>query len=434
MTAGSGEKVSSPPMGRDFRALWFGQSISSVGDQVSAFVLPTIAVLTLHASSVQIGALNAVATVAYPCLGLFAGVLMDRIRRRRAMVVIDAARLLIFGSLPVAAALGGLSLAHLFVVAALAGVCTVLFDVAYQSHLPSVLRGEGLARGNARLEMSGAVARFAGPPLGGLLLQGLGVVGALAANAISFLASIIGVLRIRTPETVPAVPAVRVGVRAQIAEGARFLWSHPLLRPLTVSAALRNFGMNAARAVFIVFIYRALHLSPGVAGVMFTSGALAAFVGAVFCQRLVTRLGAGRTLLLTAAEGLVWLLAPLTLLGGSVPILMALMFLSSLWLPIWNACVTTIRQAVTPAELLGRVHATARTINLSTIPVGAFAGGLLAQAFANAFGTRLGLALALSACAAVATASLTQLTRPEIRRLTTFPGTSDDRQQDEEEE
>jgi len=266
----------------------------------------------------------------------------------------------------VAAALGGLSLAHLFVVAALAGICTVLFDVAYQSHLPSVLRGEGLARGNARLEMSGAVARFAGPPLGGLLLQGLGVVGALTANAVSFLASIIGVLRIRTPESVPATPAVQAGVRAQIAEGARFLWSHPLLRPLTVSAALRNFGMNAARAVLIVFVYRALQLSPGVAGAMFTAGAVAAFVGAAFCQRLVARLGAGRTLLVTAAEGLVWLLAPLTLLGdgASVPILMVIMFLSSLWLPIWNACVTTIRQAVTPTELFGRVHATARTINL----------------------------------------------------------------------
>ncbi|WBQ05701.1 MFS transporter [Kribbella sp. CA-293567] len=163
-------------MHRDFRALWFGQSVSSVGDQVSAFVLPTIAVLTLHASSVQVGALSAVGTVAYPCLGLFAGVLMDRVRRRRAMIVIDAARLFIYGSLPVAAALGALSLAHLFVVAALAGVCTVLFDVAYQSHLPSVLRGDSLAQGNTRLEMSGAVARFAGPPLGGVLLQGLGVV------------------------------------------------------------------------------------------------------------------------------------------------------------------------------------------------------------------------------------------------------------------
>ncbi|MDX6260003.1 MAG: hypothetical protein QOH84_1691 [Kribbellaceae bacterium] len=420
MTAGSAD-LSASPTDRDFRALWFGQSISAVGDQVSFFVLPTIAVLTLHASSVQIGALNAVGTIAYPCLGLFAGVLMDRIRRRRAMVVIDAARLVVFGSLPVAAALGGLSLVQLFIVAGLAGICTVLFDVAYQSHLPSVLRADNLAQGNARLEMSAAVARFAGPPLGGVLLQGLGLVGALTANAVSFLASIIGVLRIRTPEPRAVVVPDRGGIRAQIAEGARFLWGHPLLRPLTVSAALRNLGMNAARAVLIVFVYRALGLSPGVAGLMFTAGAVAAFIGAAGCQRLVTRVGAGRALLLTAAEGLVWLLAPLSLLGGSVPILMAIMFLSSIWLPIWNACVTTIRQAVTPPELLGRVHATARTINLSTIPVGAFAGGLLAQGFAGAFGTRLGLALALSACAAVATASLSQLARPEIRRLTAFP-------------
>lgn len=405
---------------RDFRSLWFGQSVSFIGDYVSLFVLPTVAVLELRASSFQVGALTAIATIAYPTLGLFVGVVMDRVRRRPTMIIADAIRLVVFVSLPVAAALGVLSLTQLFIVAGIAGACTVLFDVAYRSYLPTLLHDAELAKGNARLEMSNAIAKFAGPSLGGGLLQAFGPVGALSANALSFLASIAGMLLIRTREPRPESNTPGTRVCAEIGEGARFLWRHPLLRPLTVSASLRNLGMNAKNTVLLLYLYQGLHVSSGIAGAVFTVGAVAAIVGAVSCSQIIRRLGVGSTLLLTSVEGFIWLLVPLTLIWSPLSILMVIMFGSSLWVPVWNATIITIRQNVTDSCLLGRVNATARTINLSTIPIGALAGGLVAQLFGG-FGTRGGLVIALCVCTTVATLSVTQLANPKIRLLSSFP-------------
>jgi MFS family permease len=407
---------------RDFRWLWAGQSISLVGDQVSAFVLPTVAVVDLHASNAQVGALGALATAAYPVLGLFVGVLMDRVRRRPAMIVADLVRCAAFASLPVAAALDALSLGQLYAVATVAGVFSVLFDVAYQSYLPSLLDGEPLARGNARLEMSSSVSRLSGPVLGGALLQGLATAGALAANALSFLASVAGVALVRAPEPARNVHSSGTGVWRPIAEGVRFLWRHPLLRPLTLAAGLRNLGMSAVRTVLLLFLYRALALSPGVAGAVLTAGAGAAVAGAMLSTWLTRRLGVGRTLLLTGCEGVAWLAVPLALLLPPVATVVTVMVVSSLWLPVWNAVVTTLRQQVTEPRLLGRVHATARTINLSTLPLGALGGGALAQLLAGAYGDRRGLTLALTLSAGVATLSVPTLLAGKIRRIRRYPG------------
>lgn len=411
---------------RDFRSLWAGQSVSQLGDQVSAFTLPTIAVLVLGASSGEVGLLNAVAAIGYPSLGLFAGVLVDRLRRRPVMIAMDTARLLLFGSLPVFAAAHMLSMTQLFVVAALASGCRVMFDVAYQAYLPAVLDDARLSRGNARLEASRTVAQLGGPTIGGVLLQVAGAAGALCVNALSFLASIAGLIAIRGREQPPRREPGKRNIRAEIREGAGFLWHHPLLRSLTIAAATRNFGIAANRTVLIIFMYRVLYLSAGVAGAVFAVGAVAAIAGAVGCNWLLRRFGVGHTLLMTSAEGLVWLLAPVMLAGGALPVLMLIMFLSSVWLPVWNVTVTSLRQSLTENRLLGRVHATARSLNTAAVPAGAIAGGVLGQVFATAFGTRAGLTLAVTVCGIAAAMSLPQLARRQVRQVTSIeaPGPS----------
>lgn len=282
--------------------------------------------------------------------------------------------------------------------------------------------GEPLARGNARLEMSSSVSRLSGPALGGALLQGLATVGALAANALSFLASVAGVALVRTPEPARNAHSGNAGVWRPIAEGVRFLWRHPLLRPLTLAAGLRNLGMSAVRSVLLLFMYRALALSPRVAGAVLTAGAVAAVAGALLSTWLTRRLGVGRTLLLTGCQGVAWLAVPLALLLPPVATVVTVMVVSSLWLPVWNAVVTTLRQQVTEPRLLGRVHATARTINLSTLPLGALGGGALAQLLAGAYGERRGLTLALALSAGVAALSVPTLLAGKVRRIRRYPG------------
>ncbi|GAB3829008.1 MFS transporter [Kribbella italica] len=408
----------------DFGRLWFGESVSLLGDQVASLALPTAAVLLLGASATEVGALTAVGTLAYPLLGLFAGALMDRVRRRPVMILANVVRMGCFAVLAVCAATGSVTMPLLYAVAAAVGVATIFFDIAYQTYLPSLLAGEKLAQGNVRLELSSSLSRLAGPSLGGLLLQYGGLAIGFGVNAASFAASMLGVTAIRTPEPAPNRGDHRTSLLADILDGVRLMWRHPVLRPLTVSAALRNLGINAHRTVLIVFLYRSLDLSAGAVGLVFTVGAAGALTGAAFTSWLRTRLGVGRTLLLTGLEGLVWLLTPLSLIGGAPAWVLGLMFVSSLWLPVWNATVTTLRQQITPAAYLGRVQATARTINLSTIPIGAVLGGVVADSLSG-LGDRTGPVLALTLCGGVAALSLVQLGSRRIRSITTLPDRPD---------
>jgi len=409
---------------QDFRRMWLGQSISLIGDQVSLFALPSLAILTLHATGPQVGVLHAMGTIAFPVLGLFVGAFMDRVRCRPFMILADLTRLALFGALAVLALTDRLDLWHLYVVAALASVCTVVFDVGYQTHLPRLVGRDLLAQGNARLEMSASVARAGGPALGGAVVQLLGPALAVAANAVSFLASAAGLLAVRAPEATVADPAPAPW-RRQILDGVRHIWRTPVLRSLSAAAALRNFSMAMVDTVLLLFLYRALDLSPAMASLVLTAGALAAVLGAAVSRALVERAGVGPVLLATVTEGVVWAAAPLALVTGSSAVVVGVAFVSALWLPVWNISVTTLRQLITPPHLLGRVHATARTLNLCTIPIGSVAGGLLAGWTTAHWGERAGPGAALAVAGLLTTAGLPFLLREEIRRLRRLPRTEE---------
>ncbi|GAB3012804.1 MFS transporter [Streptomyces pseudoechinosporeus] len=408
--------VDEPTERQDFRRMWLGQSISLIGDQISLFALPSLAILVLHASGPQVGVLHAMATIAFPVLGLFAGAFMDRVRCRPYMIAADLVRLLLFAAVAVLASTGLLDLWLLYGVAALAGVCTVMFDVGYQTHLPRLVGRDLLSLGNARLEMSASVARAGGPALAGALIQFLGPALAVAANAASFLASAAGLLAVRKPESVVPDPTAEPW-RRQILQGARHLWRTPVLRWLSAAAALRNFSMAMVDTVLLLFLYRALDLGPASAATVLTAGALAAVLGAAVSRVLVERVGAGPVLLATVTEGIVWAAAPLALVTGSSLVVIGVAFVSALWLPVWNVTVSTLRQLITPPHLLGRVHAAARTVNLCTIPLGSVAGGLLASWASAHWGERGGLSAALALAGLFTATGVPFLLRKEIRRL-----------------
>jgi len=355
---------------------------------------------------------------AYPLAGLLAGVFIDRVRRRPVMVVADGSRLLAFGTIPVAAAIAHVTLTQLYLVAGIAAVFAVLFDVANQAHLATLVPARDLPAGNAGLELSRSIAQMAGPVCGGLLVQLAGAVGAIAVNATSFLASVAGVVRIRAEEPVPVPNVQGLTIGQQLAQGWSTVFGSPLLRPMVIAAAIRNLGMVMVKTILLLYMYRALHLSAGEAGTILGIGATAAVVGATCATRFGARCGPGRTLVISSgAEGLLWTLAPLSLLAMPTVVLVLVAAVASPWLPIWNANVLGIRQQVTPIGLQARVHATARTINWSTLPLGALLAGVLATACAQGLGDRAGLALALTTSAAVAAGSSLAILSTSVRRL-----------------
>ncbi|TMD65414.1 MAG: MFS transporter [Chloroflexi bacterium] len=285
----------------DFLKLWSGQTISVIGGEITALALPTLAIFRFHTSALVVGLLIGSQRIAFPILSLFAGVLVDRVRRRPVMILADAGRAIALASIPLAFALNVLSLAQLFVVGLAMGIGNVLFDIAYLAYLPSLVGQADIVEGNNKLTSSFSIAMLAGPGLGGVLVQLIGAAQAIGANAISYLVSVLTLAWIREPEPLPREVSARTGVFAEIAQGIRLVVHHPLLRSLLAMVTVDSFGFQLALPVFLIFFYRRLHLTPAQAGLIFASLGVGALVGSVIAARVVAVLGLGRAMALGIA-------------------------------------------------------------------------------------------------------------------------------------
>ncbi len=368
---------------RDFRLLWAGETISELGSGVSVLAIPLVAVRSLHAGTFEVGALTAVGSAAYLLVSLPAGALVDRMRRRRVMIAMDAGRFVALGSIPAAAALGALGLGQLYAVTFLAGVLTVFFGVAYQAYLPTLIGRDDLAEGNSKLTGSSQLASIVAPGLAGWLVQAFGGAYAITADAVSFLVSLTALGAIRTTEErrprrlEQARSAVRA-LRGDIIEGARFLVRHRILRTITGVTALFNFWFYAAMAINVVFLVRTLHQPPGVVGLLFAANGAGGVLGAVTASRTTGWLGLARGTI--AGLGVCAIGSLLRALAGEGPGLVTFAvgsFLVGLGVIVFNINQVTYRQRACPDHLLGRVIASMRFAVWGVFPLGALAGGAL---------------------------------------------------------
>ncbi|HUZ01989.1 MAG TPA: MFS transporter [Thermomicrobiaceae bacterium] len=367
----------------DFLKLWTGQTVSLLGSQITLLALPLIAVLTLHAGPTQMGLLTAAQLAPYLLVGLFAGVWVDRIRRRPLLIVADVLRAVLLLTIAGAAVLHSLTMVWLYLLAFLFGILTVFFEVAYQSFLPSLVRREHLVEGNAKLEVSHSVAQIAGPSLGGALVSLITAPLAVLADAASFLVSAASLFAIRTPEPRPAPATERRGVRREIGEGLHVVLGNPLLRSIAGCASTGNLFGTIIVAIFVLYATRNLGIAPGLLGLIFAAGNVGVLVGALLAARVPRRLGVGPTIvvgLLVTDAGL--LLIPLA--GGPralvVSMLIAAQFLSGFGSPLYNVNQVSLRQTITPDRLQGRMNATMRFLVWGMMPVGSLLGGVLGSA------------------------------------------------------
>ncbi len=368
----------------DFVKLWSAQTISQLGTQVTFLALPLAAILVLDATPFELGLLSSLEFAPFLLLGLPAGVWVDRMRRRPIMIVGDLGRALALGSIPVAHWAGALTMGQLYVVAFATGVCTVFFDVSYQSYLPTLVERDRLAEGNAKLEISRSGAQLAGPGLAGGLVQLLSAPAALLADAVSYLGSAFFVAWIRGRER-PAARRdggeQRQGMRREIAEGLRYVLGHPLLRPIAACTSISNLFGSMAFAILILFATRELGLSAGAIGIAFALGNIGSLVGAVVAERVAKPVGVGKAIIGSSLIfGLAGLLIPLATRQSAMPLLVAAGFLGGLGGVVYNVNQVSLRQSITPDRVLGRMNATMRFIVWGTMPIGALVGGALGAA------------------------------------------------------
>jgi MFS family permease len=362
---------------RDFRQLWAAETVSQVGTQVTQLALPVVAVSVLAATPLQMGFLTALETLAFLVVGLPAGAWVDRWRRKRVLVAGDLARAVALASVPVAWALGGLSLGQLFAVAAVTGTATVFFDVAYQSYLPALVDRQQIVDGNGKLETSRAVASVAGPGVTGVLLRLVSAPLLIVVDAVSFLLSAAFIGLIRTPDVVPD-RAARRPLRQEIAEGLSFVVRHPLLRRIVACTGISNLFSAITTALLVLFALRTLGLPQSTLGLVLSAGALGGLAGAVSGAPFARRVGEGRAIPLSVLVIVPFgVLTPLAVLGAP-GVLLALSTFGFGWGSVaYNITQVSFRQRLCPPALLGRMNASVRFLVFGTMPLGGLLGGVL---------------------------------------------------------
>lgn len=400
----------------NFARLWTAHTVSAVGSQVSALALPLIAILTLHATAWEIGILRAIAGAPVLVLGLLVGVWVDRMRRRPILVAADLGRAALLGLIPVAALAGWLRIELMYAVALAVGILKEFFDVGAQSYLPSLVTREQLVEGNSRLLGSTAAASSVGPAIGGWLVQIVSPPLALVADALSFLASAMLLARIRAHEPVSPPPGKR-RLRAEIREGLVLVWQDSTLRAVTGAATVGAFAGSMQSTLLVLYAIETLHLTPEVVGLVLSAGGAAALLGAVAATPLTGRIGPGPALILAQlmmAVGTVVLAMASALPPAAAPIAAAGQALFSASMTLLAINQQSLRQAVTPDRLQGRVNASRRVLVFGVQPVGALVAGAL--------GSQIGTTATLFASAGVGVVAFGLALLSPLRLMRKTPG------------
>ncbi|MFI9275746.1 MFS transporter [Kitasatospora sp. NPDC052896] len=378
------------PVSRDFTLLWSGKAISDAGSAVTQFALPLVGVIYLHASPLQAGLLTSCSSVASALLAIPAGAALDAMKKRPVMVASDLARMVLLGSLPLAQALGQLTLVQLYVVAVLCGLFTMLFNVSSQAHLPALISSDQLLRANSQLGSTSWIANIGGPMFGGVLVAALGAARAILLDVGSFLASVVTVCLLKTPEPETERRKAR-NFRNEISAGISFLLKHRQLRRLTLSNAFTSWSLMFLTPLEVIFLIRELGATAEQWGLINGLACVGGLVG-VSCIGWLSRYmgtgqrlwwfglsrGWGMAIVVFAQRGLVGLAA--ACIGWFI-----LLFSAS----IYNTTQQTLRQQICPANMRARVH----TAVLSLTGAGKVLAPLLGGIAAETFGLRAALAI-----------------------------------------
>jgi MFS family permease len=400
----------------DFMKLWIGQSISEFGTAVSQLAIPLVAVLVLNASAFEVASLGTVQFLPFILFTLPAGVWVDRVSRRMVLIVGDVGRALLLASIPAAYLLDALTLGQLYVVGFLVGVLTVFFDVAYQSYLPSLVDREHLVEGNSKLQVTVSGSQIAGPGVAGALVSAITAPYAIVLDALSFLVSGGFTVAIRKREALPSPlhDGTKPRLRSELWAGLRYVLWHRYLLPQAISTGTSNFFSNVVFSIFVVYAVRSLHLSAGLIGVVFMGGGIGWLLGSVFANRLGSGLGVGRTTILgIAMTGPSALLVALAPKGFPMPFLVASTIVGGFGAVVYNIQQVSLRQAITPERMQGRMNAVMRFLVWGTIPLGSLTGGALAST--------VGLRATLFVAAVGGFTAILPIVLSQIRTLQTFP-------------
>lgn len=381
---------------REYMLLWSAQVVSNLGSYAAGIIYPLL-VLAITGSPAIVGMVSALRILPYLVLSLPVGALIDRWNRRRVMLVCDVGRALAVGSLPLAMALGCLTMPQVYAVAVIEGTLMVFFNIAETAALPRVVAPAQLPQAAAQNQVGFAGAAIAGPALGTWLFATLGRGLPFAVNALGFAVSALTLWRLRTRFD-PAPNTGRRDLKAEIGEGLRWLWRERIVRDMALITGVSNF-VQAALPLLLIVLAKARGASEAEIGLIFSLAGVGGMFGALAGGWARRRFSFGQVIIGTLAVQA--LLLPLFGWPAGALVLGVVYGLMQFFGPIYNVVQFSHRLAMIPDGLQGRVNSSFRLIAFILNPVGAALCGLLVEragmAWAVAFFAVVQLGLALAA-------------------------------------
>lgn len=359
----------------DFWKFWLGQTVSNLGSSITLFAMPLL-VYHLTGSAVSLALTTTFAFVPYVLFGLALGAWVDRVDRRRLMIAVGIAQALVVASVPLLYGLGLLQLWWIYAVVFVGGTLQIAFQAAEFAAIPSLVPRDNLVTANGRIQASYSAAKIIGPLLGGLLLTLIPVEDLLYIDALSFGLSAIMLAWIAIGFNQTGKPRGR-HIMADIREGLAYVWGHPVLRNISLMMALMNFVFATVLAQVVLFVSQRYGAGEAQVGLFFSAGGAGVVVLSLAAGALRRRFGFSKVALgAQMLSGLALLVLALTPIYWIGLILWALQ--SGLGI-LFNINTGSLRQAIVPSEMLGRVVSVAMVLGLSAVPLGALIGGLLIE-------------------------------------------------------
>ncbi len=353
--------------------LWSGQVVSNIGTQISQLAFPLL-ILALTGSAAQAGFAGALRALPYLFFSLPAGALIDRWDRKRTMIICDAGRAISLASIPVAYALGDLTIVQLYLVSTIEGTLFVFFNIAEAACLPRVVPKEQLPAATAQNMATDGITTLIGPPLGGALYAA-GKFLPFIADSLSYAVSVVSLLFIKVKFQKERATAPRK-LWIEIHEGLSWFWHHPLIRFIAILTGGWNL-VTAGLTLIIIVLAQQLHASSFTIGLIFSIGGIGAVLGSVVATSIQKRFSFSQVIIgttwITALIFPFYTIAPTPFFLGTFT---AVIFIVG---PIYNVVQFSYRSAVIPDELQGRVNSVFRLVAFGGQPLGLALTGLLIQ-------------------------------------------------------
>jgi MFS family permease len=368
------------PLTRDFKRFWTGQTISQLGSSFTQFATPLLVFKLTH-SAVNLGIATAANFVPYLLFGLIIGAWVDRLDRKRMMILVDLGRAAVIGAIPIIAALGQLHVWEVYGVGFVSSVLTIFFESGEFAAIPSLVGTDDLVAANGKIQASYSAGAVLGPLLAGLLLTVVAVQTLFLVDSASFVISAVALVMVRGSFNPSASTPERRSIRHDVAEGLRYVLGHPVLRNISAMMALFNFVGVTTGTQLVLFAKQRLSASDAEVGILFSAGSIGVVVLGLVAGRLRRKLRFGPAALGALST------------CGALTIVFAVNRVYWVALPLWgleqglgiffNINTISLRQALVPNHLLGRIVSIAGVLAWSAIPLGGVIGGYVIHSTGN---------------------------------------------------